>query len=198
MKAIHRVVLASVVAAACTQSKRDDKPIEPTRQFASTHYAQKSTQSVSRTARSVSGFVASEDGDTVRYVAAVAKDATVDWVDLTVQGRASRGEPAQKVRVLMPKATLPLMGDAVGLLEQILRRARVVGGDDVRIPIMHVGAQSELDMIIVRKAGADSVLLLGKDGDERAAVHLAVDPTGHIVGGAIPLSSSKLWQADDQ
>jgi len=68
----------------------------------------------------------------------------------------------------------------------------------VRIPIMHVGARPELGVMVVRKAGADSVLLFGGDGDERAAVHLAVDATGHITGGAIPLSSSKLWLADDQ
>ena len=198
MKSRHWLVVAIVTVVGCSSPKRDDKPIEATRQFVSTHYSDTSTQSVSRTAKTLSGYVASKDGDTVRYLAAVGKDATVDWVDLTVQGNFSRGMPVQKMRVMMPKETLPLMGDAVGFLEQILRRARQMGGDNVSIPIMHVGAHAELDVMIVRKAGADSVLLLGRDGDERNAVHLAVDSTGHITGGAIPLSSSKLWLAEEQ
>jgi hypothetical protein len=192
------LVLAVVAAAGCRESRRDDRPTEPTRQFVSTHYSDTSTQSVSRTKKTVRGYVASSEGDTVRYVAAVTKEALVDWVDLIVQGGPSHREPDQKMRVIMPKETLPLMGDAVGFLEQILRRARVVGGDNVRIPIMYVGAHAELGVIVVRKAGADSVLLLGSDGDERAAVRLGVDSLGHITGGATPLSSSKLWQAEDQ
>jgi len=87
---------------------------------------------------------------------------------------------------------MPVLGTSVAFLEQILRRARVVGGDSVSIPVMMVGAQSSLDVFTVIRNGDDSVVLVTPQGDLTAALYLAVDSAGHISGGVIPLSGTRI------
>jgi hypothetical protein len=100
------------------------------------------------------------------------------------------------MRVGMPKGTLPLMGASVAFLEQLLRRARAVGGDSVSIPVMMVGAQTSLDVFTVIQNGADSVVLVGADGNQASGLHLAVNGQGRILGGAIPVSGSRIQSLD--
>jgi hypothetical protein len=87
---------------------------------------------------------------------------------------------------------MPVLGSSVAFLEQLLRRARVIGGDSVSIPVMMIGAQASLDVLTVIRNGNDSVVLVTPSGDQTAALHLAVDSTGRITGGVIPLSGMRI------
>ena len=73
-----------------------------------------------------------------------------------------------------------------------MRRARVVGGDSVSLPVMLVGAQASLDVFTMIRNGTDSVVLVGSDGNLASGLHLAVDEQGHILGGVIPISGTRI------
>ena len=92
----------------------------------------------------------------------------------------------------MPNGTMPVMGTSVAFLEQVLRRARVVGGDSLSVPVMMLGSQASLTVFTVIRNGSDSVVLVTPDGNLTAALHLAVDSVGHVVGGVIPLSGTRI------
>ena len=137
-----------------------------------------------------------EPGDSVRFRIRAAQDDLVAGVDITLHPATSRDEAPRTARVGMPKGTVPLMGTSVAFLEQLLRRARAVGGDSVTIPVMQVGAQASLEVFTVIQNGSDSVVLVGADGNQTMGLHLAVDGQGRILGGVIPASGSKIQSLD--
>jgi hypothetical protein len=192
------VGLVMIGAVSCRSSEAREKPTEPTRHFASNSYNHTTTQIVSRTAHTVGGYVAESEGDTVRYNARLTKDGFVEYIDVTVQPSSRRGEAAQSRRITMNEGTFPMIGDAVGLLEQIIRRARSVGGDEVSVPVMHIGPRAEFTSIKITKIDADSVLLSDFEGGPSAGVHLAVDAQGRILGGIVPISKGRIWRDDDE
>jgi hypothetical protein len=77
-----------------------------------------------------------------------------------------------------------------------VRRARVVGGDSVSIPVLFVGAQASLDVFTVVRNGGDSLVLVGRDGNLSNALHVAVDSQGRILGGVLPLSGTRVVSLD--
>jgi len=194
MNARSMVTVTSVLAAlACSSPERQ---IESNRRFMSVTYNDTTLESFGRTDRAVTGVLISGPGDSVRFRIRAAKDDLVTGVDITLHPATSRGEPLHTARVGMPRGTLPVMGASVAFLEQLLRRARAVGGDSVTIPIMQVGAQASLDVLTVIQNGPDSVVLVGADGNQAIGLHLAVDGQGRILGGAIPASNSKILSLD--
>ena len=188
---------AAAVIVSCSAPVKTVRAAEPSRSFESTHYNDKTVERYSRSADSISGTVATRDGDTVRYVARVGADELVREVELTVQPAASRGEEAQTRRVRMPKGTMPVMGASVGLLEQLLRRARAVGGEDPSIPVMHLGARVSLEVMRVRFVAPDSVILTAADGDESVGVHLTVDAQGRVLRGITPITKSRIEPVEE-
>ncbi|HKC48724.1 MAG TPA: hypothetical protein VKB63_14060 [Gemmatimonadales bacterium] len=194
MNARSMVTVTSVLAAlACSSPERQ---IESNRRFMSVTYNDTTLESFGRTDRAVTGVLISGPGDSVRFRIRAAKDDLVTGVDITLHPATSRGEPLHTARVGMPRGTLPVMGASVAFLEQLLRRARAVGGDSVTIPIMQVGAQASLDVLTVIQNGPDSVVLVGADGNQAIGLHLAVDGQGRILGGGIPASNSKILSLD--
>jgi len=194
MNARSMVTVTSVLTTlACSSPERQ---IESNRRFMSVTYNDTTLESFGRTDRAVTGVLISGPGDSVRFRIRAAKDDLVTGVDITLHPATSRGEPLHTARVGMPRGTLPVMGASVAFLEQLLRRARAVGGDSVTIPIMQVGAQASLDVLTVIQNGPDSVVLVGADGNQAIGLHLAVDGQGRILGGAIPASNSKILSLD--
>jgi hypothetical protein len=57
---------------------------------------------------------------------------------------------------------------------------------------MLLGSQASLEVMTMIRNGSDSVVFVGPDGQVAAGLHLAVDSVGHILGGAIPLSSTRI------
>jgi hypothetical protein len=173
-----------------------EQQIESNRRYESITYNDTTLESFGRTDRAVTGVLISGPGDSVRFRIRAAQDDLVAGVDITLHPATSRDEPPRTARVGMPKGTLPLMGSSVAFLEQLLRRARAVGGDSVSIPVMMVGAQASLDVFTVIRNGPDSVVLVGTDGNQTMGLHLAVDGQGRILGGVIPASGSRLQSLD--
>ena len=183
------VIVVSCVAASCSKAERQ---LESGRSYMSMTYTDTTLESFGRTDEAITGVLIEGLGDSVRFRIHTNPDALVSVVDFTLHPATSRGERPVTRRIGMPKGTMPLMGSSVAFLEQVLRRARVVGGDSVSIPVMMVGAQASLDVFTVIRNGSDSVVLVTPDGNLTAALHLAVDSVGHIVGGVIPLSGTRI------
>ena len=193
MNARTIVAVTSVLAGLACSSP--EKQIESNRRYISITYNDTTLESFSRTDRAVTGVLISGPGDSVRFRIRAAVDDLVQGVDITLHPATSRDQPLHTARVGMPKGTLPVMGSSVAFLEQLLRRARAVGGDSVTIPVMMVGAQASLDVFTVIQNGADSVVLVGADGNQANGLRLAVDGQGRILGGVIPLSGTRLLSA---
>ena len=183
------VILLGVVAVACSKS---EKQLEAGRSYMSITYNDTTLESFGRSDQAITGVLIERLGDSVRFRIHTNPDALVSVVDFTLHPATSRREHSVTRRVGMPQGTMPVMGTSVAFLEQVLRRARVVGGDSVSIPVMMVGAQASLDVFTVIRNGDDSVVFLTPQGDLTAALHLAVDSVGHIVGGVIPLSGTRI------
>lgn len=184
-----RAVFLAFAASACAAPEQE---LESGRRYLSTTYSDTTMESFGRTDRAITGVVVAQSGDSVRFRIRTTPDALVSGVDITLHPASSRGERPRTVRVGMPKGTLPVMATSVAFLEQVLRRARVVGGDSVSIPVMLVGAQASLEVLTVIGNGSDSVLLVSSEGNQAAALHLAVDNAGRILGGVLPLSGTRI------
>lgn len=188
-----RALALALAAAACSSP---EKQLEQNRRYQSVTYYDTTLETFGRTNRAVTGVLVSGPGDSIRFRIRVAGDDLVNGVDITLHPATSRDQPIRTTRVGMPKGTLPMMGTSVAFLEQLLRRSRAVGGDSVSIPVMSVGAQAALDVFTVIRNGSDSVVLVGPDGNWTAALHLAVDQQGRILGGVIPLSGTRILSPD--
>jgi len=181
-------VLMLVVLPGC----RAEKTLETGRRYLATSYNDSTFETFDRTTRAVTGVVVAKSGDSVRFRIRTGSHAQVEGVDLTAHPASSRHQPLIVQRVGMPKGTLPLMGNSVAFLEQLLRRAKDLGGDSLTLSVMQVGANPERMVLTLVRRGADSVLLLGPDLDQRNALHAAVDTAGRILGGVIPLSGTRI------
>jgi hypothetical protein len=191
----RRLATLTIVLAGLACSSPEQQ-IESNRRYQSITYNDTTLESFGRTDRAVTGVLVSGPGDSVRFRIRAAQDDLVAGVDITLHPATSRDEPPRTARVGMPKGTLPLMGTSVAFLEQLLRRARAVGGDSVTIPVMQVGAQTSLDVFTVIQNGADSVVLVAADRNQTMGLHLAVDGRGRILGGVIPASGSRIQSLD--
>jgi hypothetical protein len=171
---------------------RLERPLESHRRFVSTVYNDTTYETFARTTKAVTGLLVQGSNDSIRFRIRAASDDLVTGVDFTLHPATRRGQPILTRRVAMPKNSLPLMGNSVAFLEQLLRRAVALGGDSVTIPVLHLGAEQSTSTLTVVRRGADSLWLLSPDGDPRNGVHLAVDPLGHILGAHIPLSGARI------
>jgi hypothetical protein len=192
---VRRILAFAFVATACASP---EKQLDSGRTYMSITYTDTTFESFGRTDQAITGVLVERSSDSVRFRIHTTPDALVSMVDFTVHPASSRGERPKTRRVGMPKGTLPLMGTSVAFLEQLLRRARVVGGDSVSLPVMLVGAQASLDVFTVIRNGSDSVMLVGPDGRLENALHLAVDQQGHILGGVLPLSGTRILSIERQ
>lgn len=182
-------LVAIFFAVSCSRAERQ---LESGRQYRSITYTDTTFESFGRTDRTITGVIVEELGDSVRFRIHTNPDGLVPALDFTLHPASSRDQHPVTRRIGMPKGTMPVLGTSVAFLEQILRRARTVGGDSVSIPVMMVGAQASLDVFTVIRNGSDSVLLITPQGDLTAALHLAVDSAGRISGGVIPLSGTRI------
>jgi len=182
-------VIGALVVVACS---KPEKQLESGRRYMSITYNDTTVESFGRTDRAITGVLVERSSDSVRFRIHTTPDALVSMVDITLHPATERGERPRTRRIGMPKGTLPIMGSSVAFLEQLVRRARVVGGDSVSIPVMLLGAQASLDLLTVIRNGSDSVVFVGPDGNLTNGLHLAVDEQGRILGGVIPLSGTRI------
>jgi dienelactone hydrolase len=88
--------------------------------------------------------------------------------------------PTPDRRFAVPRGVLPFMNLSGLSLELILRRARALGGDTARVPVLLLGGQTLT--AVVSRAGADSaVVLLGG-----VALRARTDAEGRLLGAEVP------------
>jgi len=186
-------VIGTLVVVACS---KPEKQLESGRRYMSITYNDTTVESFGRTDRAITRVLVERSSDSVRFRIHTSPDALVSMVDITLHPATERGERPRTRRIGMPKGTLPVMASSVAFLEQLVRRARVVGGDSVSIPVMLLGAQASLDVLTVIRNGSDSVVFVGPDGNLTNGLHLAVDEQGRILGGAVPISGTRILRME--
>jgi hypothetical protein len=80
-----------------------------------------------------------------------------------------------------------VVNPAVGFIEQIVLRARAIGGDPASVMVFVVGGPQPLAGT-VRRLGADSVRVQYAG----ASMDLAVSPTGRVLGGIVPAQGVRI------
>lgn len=105
-----------------------------------------------------------------------------DTAILVDRAAAGAGDSASTVRRAVPPGTLPYLNPSPSLMEQIVRRARAVGGTTVSVPLLIAGSGGQTTPATVTFTPPDSarVTVAG------VAVMLRVDSTGAVTGGAVP------------
>lgn len=91
------------------------------------------------------------------------------------------GAPAGGPTVAAPRGTVPFTSPSVLLMEEILVRARRMGGGGASVPILPTGAAA-VEQAAVRWIGADSAVVTISGLELRARVNAA----GRLLGGAVP------------
>jgi alpha-beta hydrolase superfamily lysophospholipase len=77
---------------------------------------------------------------------------------------------------------LPYINLSAGLLEQLVRRARVVGGDEVRVPLLAIENGTAFSATVRRVAPDSAIVVL----PPQVELRLRVDAEGRLMGGAVP------------
>jgi len=88
---------------------------------------------------------------------------------------------SKEQRIGTKAGAMPFVNPSFLLIELALRRARILGGDSVELPLFSVSGGQTIPLPI-RRLGADSVLILLGG----VPVRLAVNGAGAILGGQIP------------
>ena len=99
-----------------------------------------------------------------------------DSVMLEVTGAGARSS-----RIGTTRGVIPYVNPSPSLMEQILRRGRVLGGDSVAVPILVVGGGQTVPAM-VRFMGADSAVISLASVQVRART----DRSGALLGGTVP------------
>ncbi|HEV2150623.1 MAG TPA: alpha/beta hydrolase, partial [Longimicrobiaceae bacterium] len=139
-----------------------------------------------------------------RVDAELAADATVPRMRFTVlPGRAGDAEPVASgtatfrgdsalVEVRGPTAAplqrfapgegaLPYVNLSVAMLEQVVRRARAVGGREVRVPVLSLSGGSAFTARVAFPAADSAIVEVGG-----VALRFAADASGRLLGGCVP------------
>jgi len=101
-------------------------------------------------------------------------------------GTARQGGVSTATRVGTARGAIPYLSPSVGLMEQVLRRARVLGGDTVQVPIFLLRGAGNTFLGTVVRAGPDS-LILSVGGSQG---HLIVDGDLRILRGTNPAAGT--------
>ncbi|HEV8449739.1 MAG TPA: alpha/beta fold hydrolase [Gemmatimonadaceae bacterium] len=140
----------------------------------------------------------------VSYDATLNSSALVTHLDLrTFRSSQGTGDPATftidgdsvvaKIGNAAPakipsiSGALAIVNPAVGFIEQIVMRARAIGGDPASVMIFVIGAPQPLAGTVTR-VGADSVRVAYAG----VTMDLAVSPTGRVLGGVIPAQGIRI------
>ncbi|HEY2162499.1 MAG TPA: alpha/beta fold hydrolase [Gemmatimonadaceae bacterium] len=140
----------------------------------------------------------------ITYDATLNASALVTRVDLrTFRSPQSAGDPASftidgdsivarigdaaPAKIPSVSGAIAVVNPAVGFIEQIVLRARVLGNDPVSVMVFVIGGPQPLAGT-VRRLGADSVRVEYAG----ASMDLAVSPAGRVLGGVIPAQGIRI------
>lgn len=172
------------------------------------------TERVTRTAdRMESEMTAGPSEGRVTYTAALNPDGTVSRLEgrlyeagasaqsapagritLTFRGDSalleiSEGDSTQRAQVGAARGTIPIpVSEAVAMVEQILRRARALGGNRAEIPTLTTEDGVRTGTATVTFTGADSARVVVRGDGSSTEMHVATDAAGRLLGARVPAS----------
>ena len=109
----------------------------------------------------------------------------------TVVVSPGAGEPASAQRIPVPPGALPFLNLSVATAEQILLRARSLGGSTAEVPIFLVMG-GQVASSTVRWGGSDDAVLSIGGVD----VHARVSAAGEIISADVPAQNVRFTQSD--
>ncbi len=161
------------------------------------------TERVTRTGEMLRGEVTAPMGPRLTYEATLSPDATIPRIEVRLFQPGADTLPTQRVvatvrgdsaiaqvfeadsvrtnRTAVPPQTLLTLNPSIGLVEQIVRRARALGGQTAQVPLLPLNRGSSIATARVSFTGDSAVI--SAEGTE---VRLQVDEAGRILGGSIP------------
>lgn len=111
-----------------------------------------------------------------------AQRAVVVFSGDSIFSENTMGDSTQTRRTATTMGAIPYLNPSFALVEQILRRARVIGGDSVSVPVVPSGTNGQTVAATVRWMRPDSVFItLGT-----TRMRLMADTAGRVLGGGIP------------
>ncbi len=106
--------------------------------------------------------------------------ATIDFTrDSALVTIGDAAQPSQ--RFAAPAGTLPFINLSSAIVEQILRRAKALGGATVDVPLFAVAGGQLLQARVEWTSADSATLALGG-----ATIHAKVSPEGEFLGGTVP------------
>jgi len=108
--------------------------------------------------------------------------STAEFRGDTVVIETVQGDSTRTVRVASRTGVLPYINPSMALVEQLLRRARVVGGTVVELPVFLADAGAQTVSATITFAGPDSARVALGDTEMR----LSTDGAGRLLGGTVP------------
>lgn len=103
-------------------------------------------------------------------------------VDITGSG----GRPATQ-RFATTAGAIPFVNPSFAVVELMIQRARVIGGDSVSIPVWNLQGGQTAQVAVMRRGSDSVVVVLGN-----VPARLAVDAAGSIIGGVIPAQGLRI------
>lgn len=112
-----------------------------------------------------------------------AQSFTAEFQGDSVFSRTLEGDSTRTAAVATRPGAIPYINPSPSLMEQILRRARVLGGDSVQVPALVIGggARTTLPATVVFTPPDSARISLGP-----AEVRVRTDAEGHLLGGVVP------------
>jgi alpha-beta hydrolase superfamily lysophospholipase len=130
------------------------------------------------------------------YAAGAAKPAvsgTLEFGEDSAKAQVSGGQVPREQRFQPGAGALPYVNLASGLLEQLVRRARAVGGDTVRVPMLAIENGQAFAATVAFPAPDSAVVTL----PPAVQLHLRVDARGRLLGGTVPAQGLVLVRAGE-
>lgn len=160
------------------------------------------TESFTRTPERLETVLTGPSGGRAAITADLATDATVTRIQVeefrradTVAARTSAAVfmgdsvfleqsgqgPPLAARRQIPAGSIPFVNPSPSLMEQIVRRARVIGGSPVQVPVWAASGGGQPTTATVTLEGNQARILVNN-----VEVQLTLDESGRITGGSVP------------
>lgn len=108
---------------------------------------------------------------------------TAEFRGDSVFSRTAEGDSVRTARTATQPGAVPYLNPSPSLMEQVLRRARALGGDTVRVPVLVIGggAQSTVPATVTFVPPDSARIVLGP-----AELRVRTDDAGRLLGGTVP------------
>lgn len=107
--------------------------------------------------------------------------AELEFTGDSVVAIINPGPEARVQRLGTRAGALPFINPSFALIEQAVRRARVLGPDSVAVPLFAVSGGQTFDALVLRRGTDGAEVRIGA-----AIAHFRLDPAGMLLSGTVP------------